>query len=54
MAFSAEPALTLLRKAQANDRLAHAYLITGPVGSGTREVAIGLTGILTGESPPIH
>ena len=50
MAFSAEQALTLLRKAQANDRLAHAYLITGPVGSGTREVAAGLTGILIGES----
>ncbi len=48
MAFSAEQALTLLRKAQANDRLAHAYLITGPVGSGTREVAAGLTGILIG------
>jgi DNA polymerase-3 subunit delta' len=50
MAFSAEQALTLLRKAQANDRLAHAYLITGPVGSGTREVAAGLAGILVGET----
>jgi DNA polymerase-3 subunit delta' len=50
MAFSAEQALTLLRKAQANDRLAHAYLITGPVGSGTREVAAGLTGILVGDT----
>ena len=50
MAFSAEQSLTLLRKAHANDRLAHAYLITGPVGSGTREVAAGLTGILVGES----
>ena len=60
MAFTAEQALTLLRKAQANDRLAHAYLITGPVGSGTREVAAGLTGILVGESgdplkhPDVH
>jgi DNA polymerase-3 subunit delta' len=60
MAFSAEQALTLLRKAQANDRLAHAYLITGPVGSGTREVAAGLTGILVGETgdplkhPDVH
>ncbi len=50
MAFSADQALTLLRKAQANDRLAHAYLITGPVGSGTREVAAGLTGILVGDT----
>ncbi len=60
MAFSADQALTLLRKAQANDRLAHAYLITGPVGSGTREVAAGLTGILVGDSaaplkhPDVH
>ena len=60
MAFSAEQALTLFRKARANDRLAHAYLITGPVGSGTREVAAGLTGILVGESgdplkhPDVH
>ena len=60
MAFSAEQALTLLHKAQANDRLAHAYLITGPVGSGTREVAAGLTGILVGETaaplkhPDVH
>ena len=60
MAFSAEQALTLLRKARANDRLAHAYLITGPVGSGTREVAAGLTGILVGENdaplkhPDVH
>jgi DNA polymerase-3 subunit delta' len=60
MAFSADQALTLLRKAQANDRLAHAYLITGPVGSGTREVAAGLTGILVDEAaaplkhPDVH
>ena len=60
MAFSAEQALTLLRKAQANDRLAHAYLITGPVGSGTREVAAGLTGILVDDTaaplkhPDVH
>jgi len=60
MAFSAEQALTLLRKAQANDRLAHAYLITGPVGSGTREVAAGLARILVGETagplkhPDVH
>ena len=60
MAFSADQALSLLRKAQANDRLAHAYLITGPVGSGAREVAAGLTGILVGDSaeplkhPDVH
>jgi DNA polymerase-3 subunit delta' len=60
MAFTADEALTLLRKAHANGRLAHAYLITGPEGSGTREVATGLTGILLGESgdplkhPDVH
>ncbi len=60
MAFTAEQALSFLRRAQANDRLAHAYLITGPVGSGTREVAEGLAGILVGQSreplkhPDVH
>lgn len=60
MAFSADEALTLLRKAQANDRLAHAYLVTGPEGSGAREVGIALAGILVGETaaplkhPDVH
>jgi DNA polymerase-3 subunit delta' len=49
MAFSIEQALSLLRKARDNDRLAHTYLITGPAGSGTREVAAGLTGLLVGD-----
>ena len=60
MAFTADEALTLLRKAQANDRLAHAYLVAGPEGSGAREVGIGLAGILVGDTaaplkhPDVH
>ena len=60
MAFTADEALILLRKAQANDRLAHAYLVTGPEGSGARDVGIGLAGILVGETaaplkhPDVH
>jgi DNA polymerase-3 subunit delta' len=60
MAFSIEQALSLLRKARENDRLAHTYLITGPDGSGTREVAAGLTGMLVGDEaaplkhPDVH
>ena len=42
MAFTAHEAFTLLSKANANGRLAHAYLITGPDGSGTRELAMRL------------
>lgn len=60
MAFTADEALSLLQKARANDRLAHAYLVTGPEGSGCREVAAGLAGILTGSAdaplkhPDVH
>lgn len=49
MAFTADEALSLLQKAQANDRLAHAYLVTGPESGGTRDVGTGLAGILVGE-----
>jgi DNA polymerase-3 subunit delta' len=60
MAFSTDQALSLLRKAQENDRLAHTYLITGPDGGGTREVAVGLAGMLVGDAaqplnhPDVH
>jgi DNA polymerase-3 subunit delta' len=56
MAFTAAEALSLLRKAHTNNRLAHAYLVTGPEGSGVREVAEGLAGILIGldEKPLGH
>ena len=49
MAFTAEEALALLRNAHARDRLAHAYLITGPIGSGKRQLASQLAGVLVGE-----
>lgn len=42
MSFRREKALELVDLAMANERLAHAYLITGPAGSGKQEVAIRL------------
>ena len=48
MAFTAEEALTLLRNAEARNRLAHAYLITGPIGSGKRDLAGRIAGMLVG------
>src|SRR5690349_10890692 len=38
MAFSLEEAAGYLAKAHGNNRLGHAYLITGPEGSGKREL----------------
>ena len=46
VAFTADEAFSLLQRAQANQRLAHAYLIAGPEGSGTRELAARLAGLL--------
>ena len=51
MAFSAETALDLFRQAYAQDRLAHAYLIAGPFGSGKRKLAAGLCEIVHGATP---
>ena len=48
MAFTADEAFSLLQNAQANDRLAHAYLLSGPDGSGTRALAERLTGMIIG------
>jgi DNA polymerase-3 subunit delta' len=39
MPFTQDEAFTLLQRAQTLDRLAHAYLLTGPVGSGKRALA---------------
>ncbi len=48
MSFPADKALELLRNAQRNGRLAHAYLITGPEGSGKQEVARQLICMVNG------
>ena len=46
MAFAQSAALDLLRRAHETGRLAHAYLITGPAGSGKRALAEALTAML--------
>jgi DNA polymerase-3 subunit delta' len=51
MPFPAPEALRLLTQAHSQDRLAHAYLITGPEGSGKRQLAAALCGHLLGCSP---
>ena len=48
MAFSPGDALDYLRRAHAQNRLAHAYLICGPAGSGKRDVAAGVANIVNG------
>ena len=61
MPFSKSAAFDLLRRSQEMERLAHAYLITGPQGSGKRELAMLLAGLVLGEDsrsgkshPDIH
>jgi DNA polymerase-3 subunit delta' len=46
MAFAAETAFDYLKKSHANNRLAHAYLITGPEGSGKRDLAARIIGMV--------
>lgn len=48
MAFTTDDAYQLLATAHAQDRLAHAYLITGPVGSGKLALATRLATLLLG------
>lgn len=48
MSFPADKALGLLRNAHRNGRLAHAYLITGPEGSGKQEIARQLICLVNG------
>ena len=48
MSFSATAALEHLRRAHDQNRLAHAYLISGPVGSGKRDVAAQLASMVNG------
>jgi DNA polymerase-3 subunit delta' len=51
MAFSKKSAIGFLRRAHEQNRLGHAYLISGPVGSGKREVAANLASAVNGTQP---
>src|SRR4051812_10874354 len=48
MAFSTDKALDFLKRAHNQNRLAHAYLISGPVGSGKRTLAADLAALVNG------
>jgi DNA polymerase III subunit delta' len=48
MAFARKTALQFLRRAYAQNRLAHAYLITGPLGSGKELMAAELASLVNG------
>src|SRR3984893_16165070 len=48
MAFTWKIAIGLLRRAHDQKRLGHAYLISGPAGSGKREVAAKLASTVNG------
>jgi DNA polymerase-3 subunit delta' len=47
MSFSADAAFNLLSRAHAQNRLAHAYLLAGPRGSGKRRLAANLASLVT-------
>jgi DNA polymerase III subunit delta' len=51
MAFPPAQALDYLKRAHKQQRLAHAYLISGPVGSGKSAVAAGLAASLNNTTP---
>src|SRR5580704_1160430 len=48
MALTPKAAIGFLRRAHENKRLAHAYLISGPAGSGKRKVAAALASVVNG------
>jgi DNA polymerase III subunit delta' len=49
MAFTKKTVLELLRRAHGQERLAHAYLISGSQGSGKRELAGDLAALVTNQ-----
>src|SRR4029077_20430499 len=51
MSFSADSALEYLQRAHKKNRLAHAYLISGPAGSGKSDVAARLAAALNETTP---
>src|SRR5437899_6170656 len=51
MAFSHTAALEYLRRAYEQNRLAHAYLISGSPGSGKRLLAAELASLVNGTEP---
>src|SRR5438445_10892978 len=51
MSFSADSALEYLQRAHKKHRLAHAYLISGPAGSGKADVATRLAAALNKTTP---
>ncbi len=51
MAFSHTAALKYLQRAHEQNRLAHAYLISGSPGSGKRVLAAGLANLVNGTKP---
>jgi len=50
MAFTAPEAFILLKRAYDCDRLAHAYLVTGPEGAGKHDLLRSLCGLILGAS----
>ena len=48
MAFTRSSAFEYLSRAHENGRLAHAYLISGPAGSGKRGLTSDLSALVTG------
>lgn len=54
MAFSRTNALEFLRRAHRQNRLSHAYLITGPAGAGKRQLAADLSALVNDLPPGIN
>jgi len=51
MSFGYEKAVELIEQARDNERLAHAYLITGPVGSGKETLAVKMIEMVNPAGP---